>query len=222
MLFRRILAMGPRKMKIVAIIGERKTGKSTLSSFLVNSMLKESIKDQLKQHLSTLDTVDTSEDGNPPSGKQVYYLESDVGQSSICPPGFMAYSNITTPIFSNRSGWTGTYSKNTCLEFVGDFSPEYSPELFFSAFFRLLRKFWESHGQKEEGVLVVNTHGYLEEMGRHIMKDMLDLMKPDLLYCLSSKLTNLVASLKLKHKTRQISARQAVIKTGMLPFVNLG
>ena len=113
-----VLILSVRKMKIITVIGEKKTGKSSLAYFLANKLLQE------------------KKNGN------IYFFESDVGQPCTCPPGFMSIRHLKSPILKNRTGWTREYFTDDMLSFVGDYSPEFNSDIYFSSFVKLLKKFW--------------------------------------------------------------------------------
>lgn len=190
-----VLSLRGKPIKVVSVIGERKTGKSSLSYLLANRLLEH-------------------------SEGEVFFFETDLGQPSICPPGFMAIRKLNAPILKNRSGWTREYRSDDLLSFVGDYSPEFNTETFIRSFVSLLSKFKTIYGQTQ-GTMIINTHGYLEESGRHLMRMMIEAMNPDILFVINFKIENIMKHLRLDLKTKELK-EGGVVKQGFLPFIQLG
>uniref|UniRef100_F1L067 Polynucleotide 5'-hydroxyl-kinase NOL9 n=1 Tax=Ascaris suum TaxID=6253 RepID=F1L067_ASCSU len=143
---------------VVMITGGKGTGKSTSARYIANSLLGE---------------------GNAP----VYFLDADVGQSEVNPPGCVSLFRVESPMlgvpFCNQRR-TLTHSF-----FFGDVSPSAGIE----HCSRLVTKLYERFKSEAfpGSVLIVNTPGWVEGDGAKFLDRLISVISPDCLFNIITK-----------------------------------
>ena len=191
-------------MKRILVFGGKNSGKSTISNFIINSLTS--------------------------SFKNVYLLDTDLGQSSFYLPGFVSlfqfkkgifeadsffcpdqpkfnlerkditsfldekvHENLffepNTKIFPNSSAATDENSgkdkkfllnerrrlKEPMLSFFcGEFSPINGPSEYLTSINECL-KFYKNLKEDEKGPLIINTHGFINNLGETLLFDLIQL-----------------------------------------------
>ncbi|XP_015911039.2 polynucleotide 5'-hydroxyl-kinase NOL9 [Parasteatoda tepidariorum] len=148
----------------ILISGPRKAGKSTMLRYLVNSFLNRY--------------------------PEVYYLDTDPGQSEFTPPGGISLVKVTQPLFGPAYSHI---KKPVKMIFTGTITPETSPPMHMRSITRMIKTF-NSHFPDK--ILVVNTIGWLTGVGNliheHIKKTLLPVVEIEL----SSSLSDLEMTLE--------------------------
>jgi polynucleotide 5'-kinase involved in rRNA processing len=155
---REILSMVPDHLRRVMIIGERKRGKSTLASFLVNQFL---------------------------DSENVFFMETDLGQTLNSVPGFIHLCKVQNALVTNNTVWTGSkqQSEQFWSKYVGDYSPEVFPSIYEQKVAELLET---TSSQARSGVMVINTNGYVQGVGLLSLQQIIELIKPHVILEISS------------------------------------
>lgn len=144
--------------KIIMVIGNKNTGKSTLSKLLLNSLL---LKD--------------SQDAN------VCYLDLDPGQSEFSIPYCLSLSSISEPIFAMNVPRVND-SLVDC-KFFGYSSPQDSPKSYVSIIKELIDTYNTEYRSKGQH-LIINTPGWVRGLGKELLIQLTDFVRPDHLLCL--------------------------------------
>lgn len=151
------------KLKILLVAGARKTGKTTLSHFLTNRLLQT-------------------------NSSKVYYVETDLGQPCYSPPGFISLFEVKTPLICNKSGWNLSYLNYEKLEFIGDNSPQFYPEIYKKGLENLRNEIDDLTKKSNSDIyVVVNTHGFTQGVGYFLTKEVLEVFKPDVVAYVASE-----------------------------------
>jgi hypothetical protein len=200
-----------RNMKKVMVIGDRKTGKSTLSHYISNIFLERGKKES-----------------------RTFFIETDLGQPTLSPPGFISCSLLDSPLITNSTGWTQQYNfsldpKNlNKIQFVGDYSPEFIPSLFKTKIKKLIEDL-ETKISKLEPKLnfcIINTPGYIKDLGKFITLDMIEIIKPDIIIYLQkgpAEKNRFFKNLKEidNRKIRELKKKGQMVGTGILPILKI-
>lgn len=113
---------------------------------------------------------------------RVFMLDTDVGQSELCPSGCISLHEIKRPLF----GMSFVVSPLTTLAnscFFGSNNPSVDIGLFLKLTEKFLREFNDitSQEKSEDFVLIVNSLGWIEDLGYDLMLRMLGAIKPTIL-----------------------------------------
>eukprot|EP00873_Tetraselmis_striata_P015387 jgi/Tetstr1/435651/TSEL_024551.t1 len=129
---------------VVAVVGPKGAGKSTCVRLLLNRLLDES--------------------------PAVGYIDTDLGQPELSPPGLVSVSLVRRPLLGGplveqRPSWERA-------AFLGDVSPAADPAAYTAAVGRLME--WARHGGLGGPLpLVVNTHGWVKGLGLDLLATLL-------------------------------------------------
>ncbi|GMS96149.1 hypothetical protein PENTCL1PPCAC_18324, partial [Pristionchus entomophagus] len=130
---------GPDRLSVV-ITGCKGVGKSTFSRKLVNYIW-----------------------GN---GREIYYMDLDIGQSEFTPPGIISCTRVTKPILDLPFNHQEVFFENAF--FVGNITVKEDDEKrYISAVDALYDKYLEISPPKS--TLIINTMGWIEQFGRHVL-----------------------------------------------------
>jgi len=152
----------------VLIIGDKNSGKSLFSVYVMNYLLSNLQK-----------SIQNS---------TVFYLESDLGQNSFFVPGTVGLFNFTSPVLNNLT--QPILQKPITYDFIG----EYSPQQFVYQYIKAVEnciKFYDYSSLNCP--LIVNTHGYIANIGENIIYDLVKIVQPDVVILLdkySQKVSN--------------------------------
>ncbi|KAG7402002.1 Polynucleotide 5'-hydroxyl-kinase nol9 [Phytophthora boehmeriae] len=148
----------------IVVCGGKGVGKSTFCRYLVNRLLA---------HFGT-----------------VAFLDTDLGQSELTPPGMVALHALTTPLL----GPGFSQMKNPIRSFFcGDTNPGNDPLYYMKAVKSLLRLYdrkWGSNSNASDGSpkkdaqracvpLVINTDGWIKSMGHDLLCNVIQETNPD-------------------------------------------
>lgn len=103
---------------------------------------------------------------------RVAFLECDVGQTEFTPPGVVSITFVSQPLIGPPCTHQQSPEK---AYFVGDNSPIQQPDLYICSINSLMQYFV---GQKEMMPLIVNTCGWLKDLGSCLFWDLLQLISP--------------------------------------------
>ncbi|ODQ79626.1 hypothetical protein BABINDRAFT_162006 [Babjeviella inositovora NRRL Y-12698] len=157
----------------ILIIGSKNSGKSTLLSLLVNSIVYQNLKgEELDEYpLSVLDV--------------------DPGQPIFSSPTCISLGYMSRlahpPLYGGFSAINTEYEDNFTLSerFLGTYSPSQNPELYKTAIESLYREY--NRSQKPEGCpLVINTPGWIKGYGLELLSHLTALVRPTHLVYLSN------------------------------------
>jgi len=149
-LLQAVLSFQSAPVKTVVVLGDRKTGKSSLCRFISGNLL---------------------------ASHDVYLVDTDLGQPMEWMPGFLSIKKLNRVTCSNTTGWTGQpFSLDTQYSsFVGDFSPEHFVSLFALKIQQLAERAREL---VHRGVIIVNTCGFVRGLGLETVKATLQAFNP--------------------------------------------
>ncbi|GLI68858.1 hypothetical protein VaNZ11_013403 [Volvox africanus] len=141
---------------VVAVLGAKGMGKSSLARLVANRLLDEC--------------------------PTVAFLDTDVGQPEFTPPGLLSLHLmqpgspvVGPPHAHSRQPWAS--------RFVGDVSSEHDPQLYLIAVQALYASYWNwAQGLVAGGAawppLVVNTHGWVKGLGFDLLTQLLRVTAP--------------------------------------------
>ncbi|KAI8057892.1 hypothetical protein BDF22DRAFT_662750 [Syncephalis plumigaleata] len=144
---------------VIMITGAKNTGKSTLSRFLVNSLLN--------------------------SYPEVAYIDADLGQSEFMPPGFISLHRLVEPVL----GPSYTHLRIPYrAAFIGRVSPKDDPDDYIEAIHCMIQVYRKEIAQhaigadgwaREHGVpLVINTQGWVKSLGLDLLIQQFNMIQP--------------------------------------------
>eukprot|EP01016_Furgasonia_blochmanni_P055283 TRINITY_DN9221_c0_g1_i3.p1 TRINITY_DN9221_c0_g1~~TRINITY_DN9221_c0_g1_i3.p1 ORF type:complete len:559 (-),score=115.22 TRINITY_DN9221_c0_g1_i3:468-2144(-) len=144
--------------KRIMIAGDKGTGKSILSLFLMNSLLSSR-----REYQSIV-------------AREVILLDTDLGQPIQSFPGCVTLKRVSTPIFDNLHGRPHKVheTQDLCC-FIGEFSPTNNVEGYLQAVEKALKHYESSY----RSPLIINTHGYISNMGENLIYDMVKIVQPE-------------------------------------------
>ncbi|XP_078676622.1 LOW QUALITY PROTEIN: polynucleotide 5'-hydroxyl-kinase NOL9-like [Branchiostoma floridae x Branchiostoma belcheri] len=100
---------------------------------------------------------------------EVYHLECDIGQTEFTPSGFVSLTHVTSPTLGPP--FTHQKTPDRCC-YYGHLSPNDDPD-------RYVRTVKYVHqGYRGDAPLIVNTMGWTQGMGLHLLMDTLHLVRP--------------------------------------------
>ncbi|XP_019647321.1 PREDICTED: polynucleotide 5'-hydroxyl-kinase NOL9-like [Branchiostoma belcheri] len=100
---------------------------------------------------------------------EVYHLECDIGQTEFTPSGFVSLTHVTTPTLGPP--FTHQKTPDRCC-YYGHLSPNDDPD-------RYIRTVKYVHqGYRGDAPLIVNTMGWTQGLGLHLLMDTLHLVRP--------------------------------------------
>lgn len=188
-----------RKLKVVMVAGAKKTGKTTLSHFLANRLLQT-------------------------SNTKVFYVETDLGQPTYSPPGFISMFEVEDPLLCNKSGWNARYLDYNKLEFVGDNSPQFYPEIYKRGLESLKEELDRVESRLEsDAYVVINTHGFTKGIGYFVTKTIMEVLEPDVVAYVATEKAgsdyNLMEQIKKVGSKQLREFRNKISPGDILPFV---
>ncbi|KAG8188637.1 hypothetical protein JTE90_005990 [Oedothorax gibbosus] len=139
----------------VLIHGTRGAGKSTLLRYLIHTVLND-------------------------NHTEVYYLDTDPGQTEFSPPGCVSLTKVTKPLLEPP------YCHDIDPEemiFTGSSTPSASPDMYTKCVHKLIEKFEKKH---KDAILFINTMGWVEGVGNICFEALRSAIKPTLLVDLVS------------------------------------
>ncbi|KAI9003160.1 Pre-mRNA cleavage complex II protein Clp1-domain-containing protein [Gaertneriomyces semiglobifer] len=137
---------------VVCIVGSKNMGKSTLSRYVVNSLLNKY--------------------------QSVAFLECDVGQSEFTPAGLLSLNIVTTPLLGPP--FTHMQPPYHSL-LIGATSPKDDPDYYLACLRQLCSTYRTELSCGPQGApvpLVINTHGWVKGMGLDLLIHLLRLANP--------------------------------------------
>lgn len=149
------------EFKSAIIYGKKSTGKSTLSRYLVNNLIEQY--------------------------GRIALLDCDAGQTELTPPGLVSLSVLSNPLLGlpDTNLITTTVDYQLC-HFIGNTTPKNCPERYMRSILHL-HSFYE-HTQLDEFFvegrkipIIINTHGWVEGVGKDILNDLIFYLKPQYL-----------------------------------------
>jgi hypothetical protein len=129
----------------IAICGARNTGKSTFAKFLTNSLLN--------------------------SREEVLFIDTDLGQNFLTPPGFVSAKLVKKPIFGHQVDIASNFSPLSI--YIGHISPSSAPLVYLNAL-RALQTQLSHVFDLENLPVVLNTHGWITGLGSQLLEQMLN------------------------------------------------
>lgn len=143
-----------RLCKRIIILGEVDTGKSTFARYLITSMLNEQ--------------------------KNVCFIDSDIGQSSIALPTTIAVKLYSETASLNTDEIVIDFDR---IYFVGFTTPSICPELFIQEFTEAVK-----FAEKLDVITLVDTTGLIAgEMGKNLKLKKISIFNPDLIIAFNRK-----------------------------------
>jgi polynucleotide 5'-kinase involved in rRNA processing len=144
------------KYQKIVVLGKTDSGKSTFCAYLLNRYIDE-------------------------RGESVGFLDGDIGQSDLGPPGSISLGRVSEPLFDLRD------CRSIMVEFVGKTSPAKVEGVLEQSLAKILSvgatSQPSSHGSSLEP-LIVNTDGYLGLPGLRHKGSMIRRIDPDLVIVL--------------------------------------
>ncbi|UJR29946.1 hypothetical protein I4U23_017493 [Adineta vaga] len=142
---------------VVFVCGAKDSGKSTYLRYLINRCLSQS------------------------SHPKITFLDSDIGQSEFTPSGCISLiNNLHQPLFGPAASHLTKPLKSF---YFGNIKVENDKLIEYLNYVKYLYDFIQNQRQD---LLVVNTMGWGSDSGLVIMKELIDLIKPDILIQLRS------------------------------------
>ncbi|XP_061195387.1 polynucleotide 5'-hydroxyl-kinase NOL9-like [Saccostrea echinata] len=138
---------------IVMVVGGKNVGKSTLNRYLVNHTLNKR--------------------------SELCYLECDIGQTEFTPPGCISLQLVNGPIL----GPPFTHQKipKICY-YYGGLTATDNPNLYMECIRKCLLEYRKLEKTRETGLpLVVNTMGWIEDLGLELLISVIRMTLPSLL-----------------------------------------
>ena len=137
---------------VAVVCGSKNTGKSSFSRYLVNSLLN--------------------------AHRSIMYLDMDCGQPEYTPPGLVSLFEVTEPMIEPT--YLKRYERPLASHFIGDTSPGTDPGLYERSVSNLFSRWaeWKKATEtakrrrkdcKQEGVMVINTHGWIQGLGLDVL-----------------------------------------------------
>lgn len=149
--------------KVIMIIGNKNSGKSTASKAILNTLLLR---------------------GDSP----VSYLELDPGQPEFSYPYSLSLREITKPVFGMCLPSSSSCSiENTVEHYFGFSSPIHEPKQYIRIIKSLIKSYRKLHALKGNH-LVINTPGWIRGYGKEILMEVTQIVNPDFLLLLTSSL----------------------------------
>mmetsp|Transcript_65901 Transcript_65901/g.213210 ORF Transcript_65901/g.213210 Transcript_65901/m.213210 type:complete len:625 (+) Transcript_65901:66-1940(+) len=187
--------------QVLLVVGAKNVGKSTCCRHFVNTLLS--------------------------AVGVVFFLETDLGQPELTPPGLISLHRICAPLL-NFSPAAQPDERNKCLVslFAGGTTPAVHPILYarsvraaVDAYFEVCQK---HPGPSPPPPLVVNSHGWLTGLGLELVHAVLRAVRPQLVIRIRGNSVALVedlaandSGLTLKRK-RSLLARCGPLTQGLL------
>ncbi|KAI6234462.1 Polynucleotide 5'-hydroxyl-kinase nol-9 [Aphelenchoides fujianensis] len=132
---------------ILMVTGCKGAGKSTMNRYICNRFLSQ--------------------------GKEVFFLDTDVGQAEFTPPGCISLVRVDEAILTPPFLHQKAPVFSLCL---GTIQPGNYFPLYMDCVFRVFQKYAEL--RTANSVLVVNSHGWVEGLGQQIMARILQGVQP--------------------------------------------
>jgi len=147
------------KPKTVVVFGEIDTGKTFLTTYLANRLVKDFYSSVLSLSKEKL---------------KIAILDCDIGQSDIGPPGTIGLARVEKPVVF-LSELTAE-----AIHFVGAYSPAYVQTEYFYGLKKLLKQ-----GLEISEILIVNTPGWVYgQQGRMFTGKEIEILNPEIILLL--------------------------------------
>jgi len=147
--------LAPEEPPVLLVMGNKGVGKSCCCRYFVNALL----------------------DG----ASEVCYLETDLGQPELGPPGLVSLHRVRRPLLQAAHA---AQHRHECSAryFAGGVTPGVEPALYV----RCVRAAFQAHLQLRSGdtplpPLVVNTHGWSQGLGLEFTRAILSIVRPQLI-----------------------------------------
>lgn len=148
--------------KVIMVIGNKNTGKSTLSKSIANSILLE------KKLLN------------------VSYFDLDPGQSEFSMPYCLSLTNLDKPVFGiNIPSNIPDKLSSVHTEYYGFSTPQNDPQRYISIIESLYKRY-VTNDKPKGNHLVINTPGWIKGYGKELLIQITEIIKPDNLIVLSN------------------------------------
>eukprot|EP00919_Chromeraceae_sp_WS-2016_P026424 GHVR01062607.1.p1 GENE.GHVR01062607.1~~GHVR01062607.1.p1 ORF type:complete len:530 (-),score=171.10 GHVR01062607.1:192-1781(-) len=149
---------------VVLITGAKNVGKSSFCRFLINYLLST------LQNIHTHDTHthDTHTHDIPVVG----FLDTDIGQPELTPPGLISTHMIDGPLLSSPHSQMRVGSTPIASYFVASVTPSNDPILFLhcvQAAYASFKNYINKYHKNKCIPLIVNTHGWVTGLGLELV-----------------------------------------------------
>ncbi|KAK9702928.1 Polynucleotide 5'-hydroxyl-kinase grc3 [Basidiobolus ranarum] len=141
---------------IIVVCGTKGVGKSTFTRFLSNSLLNEY--------------------------REIAYLECDIGQSEFTPNGLVSLNLVSNPVFGPPFTHLQVPYRS---HFIGNTTPRDDPGHYLNClrelvnvYRRELSRKIDANGEEARIPLVINTQGWVKNMGLDLLIDLLEYVAP--------------------------------------------
>lgn len=146
----RLLQKDKFKEVSILVYGEKNTGKSTLTNYMLNYFC------------------------NKPDEFEVNFIDLDVGKSSLNPMAYISRTNVKTPFFINAVNSMIKFDQKDSdqIEFIGENSLSFNPDMYVQKVKELFQqhdKIFNKNGQKII-LNIINYHGFVKGAGKIILK----------------------------------------------------
>ena len=132
------------KPPVLLVMGPKGVGKSTCCRYFVNSLLSEC--------------------------PEVYFLETDLGQPELGPPGVVTLHRITQPLLQVPHAEQHHHQRLAAF-FAGAVTPSTHPELFVASVAAAFKAYKEAQmGVVRPAPLMVNSHGWTTGLGLELVQ----------------------------------------------------
>ena len=132
------------KPPVLLVMGPKAVGKSTCCRYFINSLLSEC--------------------------PEVFFLETDLGQPELGPPGVVTLHRITQPLLQVPHAEQHHHERLAAF-FAGAVSPSTHPELFVASVAAAFKTYKEAQtGVVRPAPLMVNSHGWTTGLGLELVQ----------------------------------------------------
>lgn len=153
------------RSKIIMIIGNKNSGKSTFSKTLLNSFILE-------------------------KNKGICYFDLDPGQSEFSMPYCLSLHLILSCVFGLNipiSSIENNDEPESVIQYFGFNSPHKNIDSYFTII-KYLFEYYQLNYQKNGYNLIINTPGWIKGLGNEILMELTKIINPDMLIFLSKHL----------------------------------
>lgn len=142
------------KPPVLLVMGPKGVGKSTCCRYFVNSLLSEC--------------------------PEVYFLETDLGQPELGPPGVVTLHRITQPLLQVPHAEQHHHQRLAAF-FAGAVTPSTHPELFVASVAAAFNSYIEAQqGVVRPAPLMVNSHGWTTGLGLELVQQVVAISRAQL------------------------------------------
>lgn len=158
---------------VVLVYGAINSGKSTLVHHIIN------------RYLSAVRQVSSTSSSSRSRPAPIYYLETDPGQTEFTPCGVLSLVRLTKQVVSTPGFKYVRNSQATCpskddifSKVFGGTSPAGHERHYMSLIDQLWTKYVNMCQQSSRGPLVINTMGWVEELGLKLLLHIISVVRP--------------------------------------------